>query len=78
MVLTGISVSLRDQPSELIESRKALEAMSGPDRRDLGRQREAATERHTTTGSDGLLFLSLRVSGSSGLSNRMSVGGGLE
>jgi hypothetical protein len=50
VVLTGISASRRDQPSELIESRNALEAMSGPGRRNLGRQREAATELHTTTG----------------------------
>lgn len=49
MVLTGISASLRDHPSELIESRKAFEAMFAPDSQDLGRQREAATELHTTT-----------------------------
>jgi len=60
-VLTGISVSLRDHPSELIESRKALEAMFASDTRDLGRQREAATELHTTTGFLDYFSLSLTV-----------------
>lgn len=41
-VLTGISVSLRDQPKELIESRKAFEAMfalAPADRRERERER---------------------------------------
>ena len=53
VVLAGMSASLRDQPSELIESRNALEAILAPPPRRVwskaGRAREAATEPHTTT-----------------------------
>lgn len=50
LVLTGISASRRDQPSEPIESRKAFEAIVRicPRPWNFGCQREAATELHTT------------------------------